>query len=101
MSITVKILIISTIVLSLNAFSPQSLFLFFSTANFVAETGEVPISTTCWKSCGSTPLAMMISQDKKDTESIKSIMSALETSYEVDPIPSRFTPLLGLYRSEL
>jgi hypothetical protein len=30
-------------------------------------------------------------------------MSSLETSYEVDPIPSRFTPLLGLclYRSDL
>ena len=34
----------------------------------------------------------MISQDKRDTESIKSIMSALEKSYL-----NIFTPLLGLY----
>jgi len=38
---------------------------------------------------------------QKRYDKIKNIMSSLETSYEVDPIPSRFTPLLGLYRSEL
>ena len=42
--------------------------------------------------------ATMISRDKKDTESIKSIMSALEKSYLADPSQSNiFTPLLGLY----
>lgn len=101
MSITVKILIIGSIVLSLNAFSPQSSYSsrqrisLLRQAKFQFQLHAV--QNHDGRSVAELLSATMISQDKRDTEKIKNIMSALETSYEANPSTSRFTPLLGLY----
>jgi hypothetical protein len=91
MSIIAQTLIIGSILFLSNAFSPpsssrQRISLFqLHVQNHDGSAVEELLSAT------------MTSQDKRDTEAIKSIMSALETSYEANPSPSRFTPLLGLY----
>jgi hypothetical protein len=102
MSITVKILIIGTIVLSLNAFSPQSSYSYSSLQQILLlRQAKFQFQLHVGRAVDQPLSATMISQDKRDTDKIENIMSSLETSYEVDPIPSRFTPLLGLYRSDL
>ena len=98
MSITV-ILIVGSIALSLNAFSPQSSYSSRQRISWLRQTKfQLHIQNHDGRAVDELLSATMISQDKKDTESIKSIMSALEKSYLADPSQSNiFTPLLGLY----
>jgi hypothetical protein len=99
MSITVKILIIGSIVLSLNAFSPKSSY---SSRQQMSLPRQAKFQLHVQNRDGNAAVeellsATMISHDNRDTDKIKTIISSLESSYNVDPSPSRFTPLLGLY----